>query len=169
MPMRFSSASSKSAALRQSSLCSGSVETDGMRSRAFRSSRNLGWFWRANATAEEDMNLSVQKSTVEYRPATPGEALTAASVSRHGGINLNRPGVDPSAKRLRLFKALPAQPRRHVHGPNPVMADDDQPLVNVEFFLCASWHFTHRYGNASFDVCGCELPWLAHVHELGAL
>jgi hypothetical protein len=35
MPMRFSSASSKSAALRQSSLCSGSVEMDGMRSRAF--------------------------------------------------------------------------------------------------------------------------------------
>src|SRR5580692_8411099 len=124
MPMRFSSASSTSAALRQSSLCSGSVEMDGMRSSAFSSSTKRGWFLQANVTAEEDMNLSVQKSTVEYKSAAPREALTVVSISRHAGIDLDRPGVDAAAQRLRLIKTLPAQPRGDIHRTDPVVTHD---------------------------------------------
>ena len=56
MPMRLSSAARNSAARRQSSLCSGRVEMDGMRSRSFSSLRKRGWFCVAKSTADEDMS-----------------------------------------------------------------------------------------------------------------
>ena len=49
-----------------------------------------------------------------------------------------------------------------------VMADDDQALVDVEFLVCAGWHFAHRNRQAALDARGGELPWLAHVHESDA-
>ena len=49
------------------------------------------------------------------------------------------------------------------------MADDDEPLVDIEFLMRAGRHLAHRDGQNAFDMRGGELPWLAHVHEPDAL
>src|SRR5262249_42361766 len=51
MPIRRSSAATNSAARRTSPECSGSVEIDGMRSKAFSSSTKRPLFWLAYSTA----------------------------------------------------------------------------------------------------------------------
>src|SRR5271165_5101653 len=112
--MRRSSVANNSAAVRQSALCSGSVETDGIRNRAFSSSRNRALFWRAKTTACEDIlvvpfeSFNIGKYRRLDRPGA-GPDTAANLVAGNGGIDLDRPGVDASAQRLHLFKALVAQ------------------------------------------------------------
>src|ERR1035438_970409 len=70
MPILAKSAANTSAAKWQSPLCSSSVDTEGIRSRAFSSCKKRGWFERAYATAGVVMgSLSLSFTAKQkYRP-----------------------------------------------------------------------------------------------------
>src|ERR1700761_6830284 len=67
MPIRLSSAASVSAAWRTSALCSGRVEIEGIRRRAFNSSRKRERFSRAKTIAGEDMQYTLEWECVKVR------------------------------------------------------------------------------------------------------
>src|SRR5690242_5784978 len=98
MPMRFSSATTNSAARRTSPMCSGSVEIEGIRCRAFSSSTNRSRCFCANPTAAAVVSVVTCRSLLnaafcvayfKYRKHTPSESGMATG-SAHPGIQAFR-------------------------------------------------------------------------------
>jgi len=89
----------------------------------------------------------------------------SGSVAGDGGVDVARPVVDASGERLDVFEALVAEPHGDVEGASPVMAEDDNGLVGVEFLMGARGYFAHRHQEGVRQAGGIELPWFADVKE----
>ena len=86
-------------------------------------------------------------------------------IARHGRVNLRRPGVEPAGKGLRLLKALLPQPRRHMEGAHPVMADRDDALFRVKFGVSAGRYIPHGHAHATMEKRNLCFPGFADIEE----
>src|SRR5271165_5638757 len=90
---------------------------------------------------------------------------TSGLISRHGGVDFGRPGVDAAAERLGVFEALVAEPDSDIHRADSVVAESDDVGFRVQLAKCPGRDVAHRDVGAAFDVRGFVLPRLAHIEE----
>ena len=88
-------------------------------------------------------------------------------VARDGGVNHGGPVIDAAGEGLGVLETLLTEPHGDVERTGPVVAEDDDRLIGVEFLVGAGGDVPHRHGEGTGDGGGLELPGLADVEQKG--
>ena len=94
--------------------------------------------------------------------------VETGSVARDGGIDGAGPVVDAAGEGLGVVESLISEPHGDRERTLPVMAEDDDAGVGVEFVVGARRDLAHRHKNGVGQVGGLILPRFADVDEDGS-
>jgi hypothetical protein len=86
------------------------------------------------------------------------------SVSRHGGINRQRPRVDAARQALDLLNPGALEELDGLHAPHTVMTIHNHLLIGIQLAEPGG-QLPQRNKHGLFKVTVLVLNWLSHVHE----
>jgi predicted nucleic acid-binding protein len=118
---------------------------------------------RSSVTGQGPLSTSQRMRVSRSSGGNPMQ--TQNLIPRHCRVHVARPGIDPAPQRLRLLKALIAQPVRHIQRPYTVMADDDDALLRIELVVGPRRDFAHRHRMSAGKAGGRRLPGLPHIQQ----
>jgi len=94
-------------------------------------------------------------------------AVRERSIATDRRVDLYGPCFNAAAQRLSVLETLIAQPCGDIERALPVMAEDHQALLGIEFPGSARRDLAHGDEKTAIDVHGGEFPWLPDVDEPG--